>query len=156
VAKKAKSQGEAQQRNGAGSDQGESVAGYFRRIFEENPKFLKQRSNEELFSRWMADHPGHNEVPKFVRTGLQNIKSVLRKKRGTKKRGRKAKAAVEDQGAPVQKAVRRVPARELESLEEQIDECMAVAKSLDRDGLREVISQLRDARNEVVRKQGGA
>src|SRR4051794_17568350 len=51
---------------------GESVAGYFRKVFEENPKLLKQRSNDELFRRWLEDHPGHEEVPQAVKVGLQN------------------------------------------------------------------------------------
>jgi hypothetical protein len=161
VAKRARSASEpTQNRNGAGAsragtEQGETVAGYFRKVFQENPKLLKQRSNEELFRRWMADHPGHDEVPKYVRTGLQNIKSVLRNQPGKKKGGRPAQAAARPQAAPAQRIPRRAPSRELQALEEQIDECMALAKDLDRDGLREVIAQLRDARNEVVRKLGG-
>src|SRR4051812_6761144 len=65
---------------------GESIAGYFRKVFEEDPKLLKQRSNDALLARWLADHPGHGEVPQKVKVGLQNIKSVLRKERG--RRGR--------------------------------------------------------------------
>src|SRR4051794_28182770 len=30
----------------------ESVAGYFRRLFDENPQLLKERSNEALLQRW--------------------------------------------------------------------------------------------------------
>jgi hypothetical protein len=161
VAKKARSDaGSTQGRNGAGGGQGqgESVAGYFRKVFAENPRLLKQRSNEELFRRWLADHPGYNEVPQQVKTGLQNIKSVLRGQQGKKKQ-KKAGKGSPDAGQPkaeaVQRAPRRAPSTRLEALEEQIDECMALARNLDREGLRGVISQLRDARNEVVRKLGG-
>src|SRR4051812_11740818 len=45
----------------------ESVAGYFKRIFAEDPKLLKERSNEKLLERWLADHPGHTEVPQSVK-----------------------------------------------------------------------------------------
>ena len=62
----------------------ESVAGYFRKVFRENPKLLKERSNDELYRRWLADHPGHEEAPAKVKANLQNIKSVLRAKRGKK------------------------------------------------------------------------
>ena len=58
--------------------EGETVAGYFRKVFREKPGLLKERSNEELFRRWLEDHPGHTEVPPKVKTGLQNIKAVLR------------------------------------------------------------------------------
>src|SRR4051794_27684702 len=74
--------------------QAESVAGYFRKVFKEHPKLLKERSNEELYRRWLRDHPGHTEVPQSVKTGLQNIKSVLR----NKKNGGRPKA---DAAAPV-------------------------------------------------------
>ena len=43
--------------------------------------------------RWLADHPGHKEVPPNVKTSLQNLKSVLRHKR-------RQKAALRKQAAP--------------------------------------------------------
>jgi hypothetical protein len=42
----------------------------------------------------------------------------------------------------------------LETLEELIDDCLATAKGLDREGLDKVIGLLRHARNEVVCKLG--
>jgi hypothetical protein len=42
----------------------------------------------------------------------------------------------------------------LEHLEEQIDECLTAARSLDREGQEHVIRLLRQARNEVVWKLG--
>src|SRR5262249_5848463 len=76
---------------------GESIQGYFRQVIKENPKLLKERSNEELYRRWLADHPGHDEVPDRVKSGLQNLKSMLRKK--LKKRGRPKKAGQPEQSA---------------------------------------------------------
>ena len=52
---------------------GESIQGYFRRIFHEKPKLLKERSNDELLARWLADHPSETEVPKRVKSGLANL-----------------------------------------------------------------------------------
>src|SRR5579859_3932531 len=69
---------------------GETPSGYFRRVFKENPQLLGSKSNNALFSRWLADHPGQTEVPKNVKGILFNIKSVLRKK-GRKKLGRPKK-----------------------------------------------------------------
>jgi hypothetical protein len=43
---------------------------------------------------------------------------------------------------------------ELQPLEEQIDDCLSLAKHLDREGLAHVIQLLRRARNEVVWKLG--
>src|SRR5689334_6049997 len=75
---------------------GESVGGYFRKVFEENPKLLDAPSNEALLQRWLQDHPDQKEVPSRVKANLANIKSVLRKQRreGTAARpGRPAPAA---------------------------------------------------------------
>jgi len=152
VAKKTKSvAGGTNGRNAttAGRGEGESVAGYFRKVFKESPRLLKKRSNDELFKRWLADHPGHTEVPKQVRTGLQNIKSVLRQERGKKKHARAEQAST---AAPP--AQRRVSAKGLEQLEEHIDECLALAKHTDREALGDVIALLRRARNVVVVKLG--
>jgi hypothetical protein len=131
---------------------GESVAGYFRRIFKENPQLLQGRSNDELFRRWLADHPGEPEVPRNVKVGLQNVKGLLRSKG---RRRRKAKAAVTVATAPVsQRAEVGVKKSKLEALEERIDDTLTFARGVDEEGLHDVISHLRRARNEVVWKMG--
>ncbi len=129
--------------------QGETISGYFRRVFRENPKLLEGRSNEELLKRWLADHPGEKEVPKSVKNGLQNIKSILRSK------GRKRKAAKAAQ-APISKESPRPAPRKshLEQLEERIDEVLTLARSFEDEGLERVVNHLRRARNEVVWKTG--
>jgi hypothetical protein len=142
----AKAKGNAKADNGA-----ETVSSYFRKVFAENPKLLKSRSNDELLQRWLADHPGEKEVPRRVRQNLANIKSVLRKK--GRKRGRRQQAE-QLQGGEATVAQARRSSRGLEQLEEQIDECLTAAKVLDREGLEHVIRLLRQARNEVVWKLG--
>ena len=125
----------------------ESNTGYFRRILKGNPKLLKARSNDEIVQRWLADHPGETEVPKKVKQSLFNTKTVLRKKR----RSRRAP----EEMAAAQEGHRLAPAHPnpgLESLEGQIDDCLSLAKNLDREGLESVIGLLRKARNEVVWK----
>jgi hypothetical protein len=134
-------------------ESGESVAGYFREIFKQNPKLLKVKSNEEVLNRWLTDHPGHSAVPKNVKGSLSNIKSVLRSKK-------RRKAAKQAGGTPAtgldQKSMGTVPSgpSDLEKLEHQIDECMMAASLLDRKSLASVIHHLRLARNEVVWKLG--
>jgi hypothetical protein len=130
------------------SQEGEPVQAYFRRIFDENPKLLKVRSNEALLDRWMADHPGATEVPKNVKVGLQNIKGVLRSQSRKRK---KAKAAAAPDAQPQRPAPKK---SDLERLEEQIDDCLIFARGLETEGLDSVISHLRRARNEVVWKLG--
>ena len=146
----------AKQAKPADEPQAESVAGYFRKVFRESPKLLKERSNDELYRRWLADHPGHEEVPAKVKSGLQNIKSVLRAKRGKKKAAKQgpATAPPQAQTAVSPQAPRRLPAKGMQQLEEQIDEVLGLARGLDREGLQDVIAILRRARNEVVRRGG--
>ena len=132
---------------------GETTSGYFRKLFKEDPKLLKKGTNPELFRRWLQDHPDDKEVPENVKNILSNIKTVLRNKR---KRRRTAEAPA--QGAAVvaaSPAATRPSGKGLERLEERIDECLAVARAMDGDGLAEVIDRLRNARNQVVRMAGG-
>ncbi len=140
---------------------GESVSGYFRKVFAENPKLLSGRSNKELLERWLKDHPGETDVPQKVRANLSNVKSLLRQQARKGGRPKKAAAAGEPTGAqmaehsaPKPAAASQAPPLPLEQLEEQIDDCLSLAKSLDRDRLRHVISMLRHTRNLVVWEQG--
>lgn len=134
-----------------GTPEPENISGYFRKIFTENPKLLKSRTNDELLDRWLADHPGEKEVPLRVKQGLANVKSVLRSKR----RKRRAKLATEDAASAGTVAVKRPTSRNgMIVLEEQIDECLSAARMMDDEGLENVIQLLRQARNEVVWKMG--
>jgi len=155
VAKKAATQ---EAPNDETQERGESVAGYFRKIFAEKPSLLHERSNDELYRRWMEDHPGHDKVPDNVKTGLQNVKSVLRQEAGKKKGKRivaeEAQAPAQAPG-PTAARARKIPVKVLEALEQEIDECLGMAKGIDREELRDVIATLREARNMVVRKHGG-
>jgi hypothetical protein len=145
MAKTSKSD-EAQQAGG-------SVSGYFKALFKENPSLVKSTSNEEIFDRWLKDHPEEKEVPDRVKGILFNVKSKLRKKLGAR-RGRprhEEQPAIAVQPAEVA-PIRRLPTRGLESVEERIDDCLSLAKSIDREGLEGVIALLRKARNGVIRK----
>jgi hypothetical protein len=133
--------------------QGESIQGYFKRILKENPKLLKGRSNEELLKRWSDDHGGQ-QPSNSVRVGLQNAKSSLRSKR-RKRRAAKAQNGQHHAAAathPLGKHAKT--AHKLDVLEEQIDDCLSLAKHLDREGLGEIIRLLRHARNKVVWTMG--
>lgn len=132
----------------------ETTSGYFRRLFREKPKLLVGRSNEVLLKRWLADHPGHTVVPQNVQKNLANVKGILRKK---SRKWRKSKA-VDSALAPVAavtelKAVVKPAPKSLELLEERIDDCLTLARNLDRDGLLEVIAPSA-TRNAVVWKLG--
>jgi two-component sensor histidine kinase len=128
--------------------EGESISGYFRMVFKENPALLHSRSNDVLLERWLKDHPWAKEVPARVKQNLANIKSILRKK----SRKKKITGGATEPAAPT--TLRSVPSRGLESLEGSIDDCLTKAKNLDRESLDSIIKLLRRARNEVVWKLG--
>jgi hypothetical protein len=125
---------------------GESVGGYFRKLFRENPEWLRTKSNDQVVARWKADHPG-KEFTSKIRANLSNIKSTERKKgriKSGKKGGRKA--------GPVTKA--NSADDRMEHLELYIDRCLSLARQINEKKLHSVISHLRNARNEVVWELG--
>src|SRR4051812_1785316 len=98
MAKKAKQDqpnDEAEQASAAPAGE-ETPTAYFRRIFEENPKLVKSKSNDEIYSRWLADHPGATEVPKNVKGILFNVKSGMRSQGRKRKAAKEAKADAAD------------------------------------------------------------
>lgn len=125
---------------------GNSVMGYFRQLFEDNPQWLKGKSNEAVFARYRQDHnlPPDAAIPKKIKYSLANTKSLLRRKK--RRAGRPPAAAGGDR-----KAARPV---NLEALELSIDRSLWLAHNLDPDGLADVIRWLRRARNDVILKSG--
>src|SRR5262249_23993453 len=116
---------------------------------------VKSTSNEDIFERWLKDHPGEKEVPDRVKGILFNVKSKLRKRLGAKKGRPRKEAQPTNAVQPAEVApIRRVPRRGLEAVEERIDDCLTLARGLDREGLEAVLDLLRRARNRVVVKQG--
>ena len=124
----------------------QSIAGYFRGLFEANPRLLNERSNAPLLAQWRADHPGE-QVTASVKAGLANVKGLLRSKR-RKKTARTTTTEQRKQetqsGMPSQQ--RKPQTRGLAKLEEALDECLTMAKATDREGLDVVIGLLRRAR----------
>ncbi len=127
----------------------ESVSGYFKRIIGENPQWLDgEGTNKLILERFHIDHPSKPVTGK-IKSNLANVKSVLRK---VKRKGGGPRVS------PHLYEARATPgfagSRSLAGLEEYIDECLTLAKNLDRAGLAHVIRLLRNARNEVVWKMG--
>src|SRR4029079_18702450 len=114
---------DAEEGKGNGQEGAETISGYFRRLFEENPNWLEERSNQALLDRWLKDHPGQTEVPDNIKNNLSNVKSTLRKTL-RKKRGRPTKTSQPVVAIAVSAEVPSKSANRLETLEEQIDECL--------------------------------
>jgi len=120
-----------------------TVSGYFRQVFKDHPEWLKEKSNEPILAQYRTDHgmAADADIEKKIKSNLANLKSALRKQsRGS--------------GKPGVQLVSTRTGHRLEALEELIDECLTLAKNLDRDALGQIISLLRRARNEVVWKIG--
>jgi hypothetical protein len=126
---------------------GETISGYFRKVFADNPQLLEGRSNDAILERWRHDHPGQ-EISKQVKQGLQNVKSILRSRgrKGAKRKQAQAQAAT----AVAAPAPVKPPPHKLEALEVAIDDCLMLARNLDPEKLADAIQMLRRARNAVV------
>lgn len=59
----------------------DNISAYWKEKFQQHPKYLHQRSNEELYQMYLEDHSGETEVPVNFKQGLSNVKSQLRGKR---------------------------------------------------------------------------
>jgi len=160
----ARPKGKSTNPTNAGIKADEPIAPYFRDVFKNHKKLLKTRSNEKVLDMWLADHPQYGGiVPPNVKTGLANVKSVLRSKLH-KSRGKKvaaeeaaAKAAGTAGATPKTSKLLSTNAadKDLEKLEMLIDDCLTMARELDHKGkLGNVIGALRTARRRVVWKMG--
>ncbi len=127
-----------------------SVSGYFRNLIGQKPQLLDEpHSNQELLGRWVKDHPT-KELTDSIKANLSNLKSVMRAEKSGAKRGGKPSPR-----PAANKTISRLKEMEgMEKLEESIDDCLVLAKTMDRKGLDHVIEKLRTARNEVVCKIG--
>jgi len=126
------------------------ISSFFRPIFEAEPALLDLASNADLIKRWTDANPRHTERDlKRVKQNLANLKSQMRKK-NQDKGGKGKKAAGAARATNAVHGGRPTMGR----LEEYIDECLTIAKTLDRTGLGDVIELLHEARNEVVWKMG--
>ena len=127
-----------------------NMSAYFRELFSANRAWLRERSNSKVVARWLADHPGESAMPESAKGAMSNIKSLMRN--NSRKRQKFAFEPTVNHAA--EKAPAPPKVSKLEQLEIQIDDCFALAKIIDPEGLEHVIKLLRKARNAVVWKQG--
>ncbi len=124
-------------------------SGYFRDQFEKHPEWAVATTNKDLVEQWRVDHPG-KQMSQSDKQAMANVKSSLRhRKRGGKKRGAKLHRMLTAAG-------QRTGVSNMVGLEIRIDDCLSLARQMDAEGLHNVISNLRKARNEVVLKSSQA
>ena len=126
----------------------ENVSQYWRNYFASHPRLVRVRSNDKAVAQWKADHPDMPEVPQRVLNGLTNVKSALRKNgKGKRGRGRPPHGASTANGtAPTTK----VPTKLLETLEDEIDRCLALIDG--NKALGRVSQALKHARRLTIMK----
>jgi hypothetical protein len=145
--------------NNSSAGKGESIASWFRNYYTVNKNQLKKRSNKPVYEEWLSEHPDHKEVPENVQQALANVKSGMRSRLRKWKSKKQAETAASGESTAVAVAAPKAPpkgvAAKLEALEVQIDDCLTVARQMDRDSMANVVSLLRAARNAIVHKLGG-
>jgi hypothetical protein len=125
-----------------------SLAAMFKRYFTEHPEWLQEEGgNAKAIELFEKENPGHVVGPQ-VRQAMYNVKSAMKKgPAGAAKRNAKKRAA---RDMVVAARVNSRPRAPLNALEEQIDDCMILAKQIDRERLGRVLDHLHRARNAVV------
>ncbi len=125
---------------------GPSLLGIFKQYFAEHPEWLQIRGNDAVMAQFTKDHP-KIEVDQRVKQAMFNAKNHARKGK-TEKAGRKRRVA------EVTAAMNgsQSGGRALQLLENNVDECLAMARAMRDDSLREVVGHLHRARNMLVMK----
>ena len=126
-------------------------AAAFRRVFTDTRSGSHTRSNDDVLARWSSTIWAKRRCREGQADPLEREKQSPQRRPNETLCTEKASPAAEPTAAAPRP---HEGLRGLESLEEQIDECMTLAKNLDREGLSSVINLLRRARNEVVWKIG--
>jgi len=125
---------------------GPSLLGIFRQYFADHPEWLRTRSTDEVITQFNKDHP-KIEVDKRVKQSLFNAKNYAKKgKKG--KRGRRQKVA------EITAAMKASTAGNgaLQMLEDHVDDCLAMARAVGTESIRDVVNHLHRARNMLVMK----
>lgn len=126
---------------------GPSLAGTIKRYLLENPAWLMTTHTAPLVDQYKKDHPG-KPIDKKVMQAIYNVKSTMKKGELGQAKRLQSKANAQQLVAMSQSA--GTPRRPLALLEEQIDDCMILAKQIGKESMHGVLSNLHRARNLVV------
>ena|ERR1051326_7472945 len=123
-----------------------SMLGIFKQYFQAHPEWLRTRSNDAVLAQFKADHPS-TEVSTKIKQAMFNAKNWARKGKNVHRRRRRKVEAIQ---AAIKAPQRRPDALQL--LENQVDECLAMARTIGRETISDVIDHLHRARNRLVIK----
>lgn len=126
---------------------GKSLSGTIRQYLTDHPEWLASADTKAIVDQYKADHP-NKPVNSKVMQAIYNMKSLMRKgEAGVAKRKQSKATAQRIVQSAAASGKRMAP---LEMLEEQIDDCMILAKQIGRDTMLDVLMNLHRARNAVV------
>jgi hypothetical protein len=124
-----------------------SLAAVFKKYYAEHPEWLEGDGNAKAIAQFEEDHAGRKANAK-VRQAMYNVKSALNKgETGAVRQGGK-KAPPRQMAAAARRTAR--PSAPLSVLEAQIDECMFLARHIEKEQMQNVLANLHRARNAVV------
>jgi hypothetical protein len=125
---------------------GLSLLGTFRQYFADHPEWLRTRSTDEVIAQFSKDHP-KIEVDKRVKQSLFNAKNYAKK-------GKQGRVGRKQKVAEITAAMKAPHSGNgaLQMLENHVDDCLAMARAVGHESIREIINHLHRARNMLVLK----
>ncbi len=116
---------------------GPSLLGIFKQYFADHPEWLRIRGNDAVIALFAKDHP-KIQVDQRVKQAMFNAKNHMRK-------GRPGRVGRKQKVAEITAAMNGSHAGSdaLQVLENHVDECLAMARAMHYDSIREVVGQPR-------------
>jgi len=125
---------------------GPSFLGIFKQYFSDHPEWLRTRSNDDVMAQFSKDHPKF-EADKRIKQAMFNAKNHMKK-------GKKGRLGRRQKVAEITAAMKEPQASNgaLQMLENHVDDCLAMARTVGHESIREIINHLHRARNMLVMK----
>jgi len=123
---------------------GPSLLGIFKQYFHDHPEWLRTRSNDDVIAQFTKDHP-KIEADKRVKQAMFNAKNQMKK-------GKKGRLGRKQKVAEITAAMSKPHAGNgaLQLLENHVDDCLAMARAMGSEVIRDVVNHLHRARNMLV------
>ena len=123
-----------------------SLNGIFTRYYRAHPEWLTA-DNEIVLEQFKKDYP-NRQIEKPVKQAMYNVKSRLKGGEEGRTKRKQRHAAINQ--AVASSKVNGKSRGPLGMLEEQIDDCMHLAKQIGREVMHDILVNLHRARNRVV------